>query len=152
MKKVSTFMNLTMGVTLSFCMSLIGNLTSEKGFTIVGFLVSFVASFLISLFIGFNIRIGMIEGMICGMAGAKRGSMKARFLETVISDVVYTPLMTFCMVLLAWFMSGKAFPFGPVFFRSFLISLAAAFIIIFIVKPLYFNAAVKKYDVDIDKE
>ena len=145
-------MNLTMGITLSFCLSLIGNLTSENGFRIVGFLVSLAVSFLISLFIGFNIRIGMIEGMICGMAGAKRGTMKARLLESVISDIIYTPLITFCMVLLAWFMSGKAFPLGAVFFRSLLISLGAAFVIIFIVKPLYFNAAMKKYGVETEKE
>ncbi len=144
-RKIGSFMNIVMGLTLSFCLSLLGVLTSEKGFTLPGFLVSFAVSFVISLFIGFSVRVGMIEGMICGMAGLKEGTAGARVLGSVVSDLIYTPLITFCMVLMAWFMANKQFHLGSTFFKSLVMSLIAAFVIIFIVKPLYLKMAVKKY-------
>ena len=60
MKNPAVKMSLLMGITMSFVLSLIGNLSSGM-FTVPGFLKSFCISFLISLIIGFIIPIKKIS-------------------------------------------------------------------------------------------
>ena len=144
-RKTGVFLNITMGATLSFFLSLVSSLISRDGFTVSGFLLSLAVSFALSLLVGFSVRISMIEGMICGMAGVKDGTMGARVLGALVADLIYTPFISLCMNLLSWFMAGKSYPFGSAFLRSFLISFAVAFVINFIAKPIFAGIAQKRY-------
>jgi hypothetical protein len=153
MKKAGRDISLKMAVTMSFCMSLIGNLSSGH-FTIPGFLVSFVLSFLISLAIGLLIPMGRVSGAVCKKAGLKRGSLGARLMESFVSNLIYTPLMTLVMVFFAYNMAMRAsggmaaLNFGQMFLHSLIICFVAGYIVIFIVQPIFMRQAMKKYGID----
>ncbi len=153
MKKAGRDISLKMAVTMSFFMSLIGNLSSGH-FTIPGFLVSFILSFLISLAIGLIIPMGKACGAVCGALGLKRGSLSARLMESFVSNLIYTPLMTLAMVFFAYNMAMKnsggmaALNFGEMLAHSLIICFAAGYIIIFIVQPIFMKQAMKKYGIN----
>ena len=86
-KNPAVKMSLLMGTTMSFVLSLIGNLSSGM-FTVPGFLKSFCISFLISLIIGFIIPIKKISDALCEKAGARPGTLKARIIAA--ADRLYT--------------------------------------------------------------
>ena len=149
MKKVGMLMNVCMGVTMSFFLSLVGNLTSGH-FTFPGFLASFLISTVISLVIGFLVPIRRISDNVCEKAGLAHGSIKARLLESVISDLIYTPFITLAMVTFAYFTAAShapegAPPFLPMFLSSLLISLAVGYVLIFIFTPLFLGLLIKKF-------
>ena len=149
MKKIGMLMNVCMGVTMSFFLSLVGNLTSGH-FTVPGFLISFVVSTVISLIIGFIVPIKKISDGACGKAHLEPGSIKARLLDSVISDLIYTPFITLAMVTLAYFTIAShapegAPPFVPMFLSSLLISLAVGYVLIFVFTPLYLGILMKKF-------
>ena len=137
-------MSILMGVTLSFCLSLLGNLMAETGFKPVAFIVSFIVSTIISLVIGFAVPMRKIsQGVTRNM---KPGSIGARCAEALISDLIYTPVITLAMIIMAWKQAtshGADIPFVPMFVKSLLISLAAAFVIILIVSPIFMKIAFK---------
>lgn len=143
MKKVEMYMSLFMGVTLSFCLSLIGNLSSGH-FTVPGFLLSFLASTVISLIIGFIVPLRKIT--LGATKNLQPGSIMAKLTETALSDLIYTPVITLSMVFMAWKSAtshGAKMPFLPMFVKSLVISLFAAFAIIFIVTPLFMKLSMK---------
>ena len=83
MKKVGSQMSLLMGVTLSFCLSLTGNLMGAKqsgGFSVPGFLISFVVSTIISLIIGFFVPMKKVNDSVCGSLNLKPGQMGTRLM------------------------------------------------------------------------
>lgn len=144
MKKIGRAMSIAMGIAMSFCLSLVGTLSSGH-FTVVAFLTSFGASLIVSLMIGFLVPIQALNGRVCGKM--PRNSMKRRCIETLISDLVYTPLMTFLMVSLAYFSSrqhGGSMPFLPTFLKSLLLSLAVGYVMIFVLQPLFLKKLLKK--------
>jgi hypothetical protein len=148
-KRVGLKMNIAMGLLMSFSMSLIGNLTSGH-FQIIGFLISFVISTIISIIIGFIIPMGRLGAALCKMCRLKQGSMGARVLESIVSDIIYTPVLTAIMVGLAYMMvmkqSGGMAPvtYGQMFLGSFFICLGAGFVIIFIFQPIFLKMFMKK--------
>ena len=155
MKKVGIMMNLLMGVTMSLCLSLVGNLTSEDGFQLKIFLASFAASTVISLIIGFLIPIRKLEAGAARAMGLNERSLPASAVSAFISDLIYTPVITFAMIVLVRKMvmrmsNGHAVlpPFGAMFFKSLIISFIIAFIIIFIVTPLYLKLSMKFAGID----
>lgn len=142
MRIVGRAMSIRMGILMSFCLSLVGTLSSGH-FTIPGFLISFIVSTFVSLVIGFLVPIAPICGGACRKLGLQRGSLGARLLETFISDLIYTPIMTFAMVFLAYQMAMKqsngaaGLDFGPMFLSSLLICFLVAYVLIFIFQPLF---------------
>ena len=139
MKNPAVKMSLLMGITMSFVLSLIGNLSSGM-FTVPGFLKSFCISFLISLIIGFIIPIKKISDVLCEKAGARPGTLKARIIAAAVSAIGYTPFMTFFMVCLAHSSAaahGAKIPFWPMLLRSECISIAANFVLSFLITPVY---------------
>ncbi len=152
MKKIGRGMGLRMGITMSFCLSLIGTLTSGH-FTIPGFLVNFIVSTIISLLIGFFIPMARISGAANAALKLKRGTLPERVVGSLISDVIYTPIMTFIMVLIAYEMAMKQsggmaqLSFPKMFFSSLLICFIAGFVLIFIFQPLFMKSLMKKYNV-----
>ncbi|MBR1476725.1 MAG: hypothetical protein IJ608_02040 [Lachnospiraceae bacterium] len=148
MKKIGMQMNIMMGVTLSFCLSLVGNLTSGH-FTVLGFLISFAASTIVSLIIGFFVPLKKLTDDFTRKHNLEQGKLKTRCVESLISDLIYTPVITLLMVTMAYFMASKNAPAGavhflPMFLPSLVISLIVAYIIIFIITPVYIGFLMKK--------
>ena len=77
MKKVGRKMSMLMGITLSFCMSLIGNITSGN-FKVPAFVTSFLVSVVICLIIGFVVPIGKLGKGASGRLGLEEHSLGAR--------------------------------------------------------------------------
>ena len=149
MRKIGKQMAIRMGIMMSFCLSLVGTLTSGH-FTIPGFLLSFVVSTLISIVIGIIIPIGKVTGGLCAKWGLERGRIGTRVVESLISDAIYTPIMTLVMVAFAYFMAmrqsgGMAqITFLPMFLKSLLICYVVGFFLIFIFQPLFLKQLMKK--------
>lgn len=146
MKKVGIIMSICMGITLSLCLSLIGNLRAEGGFHLPMFLVSFAASTLISLIIGFCVPMHKISMAIT--KNMKPRSIAAKLIEALVSDIIYTPFITLSMIILVRFMADKMSggnaqlpPFFVMFIGSLIVSLIAAYFIILIVSPLFMKLA-----------
>ncbi len=149
-RKKGQLLGLLMGLTMSFCMSLLGSLTSGR-FTAAGFLTSFAVSFLISLLIGRIIPMNRITAGLIRKRGLDPRCLKARFLESLVTGLSYTPLMTFFMILLAHrqAVSHEAqIPFLPMLIRGELISIPASVLLSFLVLPVYKRLLFK----DIQKE
>lgn len=148
MKKVGMTISIFMGVTLSFCLSLTGNLMGSRqsgAFSVPGWLISFVVSTLISLIIGFIVPMKKISDSIQGRFGGPR-SLKARLIDTLVSDIIYTPVITLAMVALAYknaVAHGAQMPFAPMFLSSLIVSLIVAYILIFILMPVFLKLSLK---------
>ena len=148
MKKVGMTISIFMGVTLSFCLSLTGNLMGSRqsgAFSVPGWLISFVVSTLISLIIGFIVPMKKISDSIQGRFGGPR-SLKARLIDTLVSDIIYTPVITLAMVALAYknaVTHGAQMPFAPMFLSSLIVSLIVAYILIFILMPVFLKLSLK---------
>ena len=149
MRKIGKQMAVRMGILMSFCLALVGTLTSGH-FTIPGFIISFVLSSIISLVIGFIVPIGKITGGLCAKWGLERGKLGTRVVESLISDVIYTPIITLAMVAFAYNMAmrqsgGMAeISFVPMFLKSLFICFVVAFFLIFIFQPIFFKMIMKK--------
>ena len=150
MKKIGRDISIKMAATMSFCLSLVGTLSSGH-FTPVGFVVSFLVSFVISLLIGLVIPMGKVSGAVLVKMNLIRGTLGARLVESLISNLIYTPIMTFVMVFLAYNMvmrqsGGMAqLNFWGMFLPSLIICFVVGYVIIFIVQPIFMKIAMKKY-------
>ncbi|MBR1763791.1 MAG: hypothetical protein IJ746_00170 [Ruminococcus sp.] len=146
MKKIGMQVSILMSLTLSFCLSLSGNLLSGK-FTVPGFLISFAASTVISLVIGLLVPMKRVGDAAVSKAGLKEHSLPARCLESLISDLIYTPFITLVMVFLAYKNAtrhGADLSFLPMFGKSLLSSMVIGFVLIFIFQPLYVKLVLKR--------
>ncbi|MBQ6181309.1 MAG: hypothetical protein IJK31_06430 [Ruminococcus sp.] len=146
-KKIGMQMSLLMAVTLSFCLSLTGNISSGK-FQLVPFLVTFAASFIISLIIGLLVPMPKVEGGIVRALGLEEHSLPARLVSSLASDLIYTPVITLAMIAIVRKMASAHGadlpPFGIMFVKSLILSLIVAYIIIFIVSPIFLKLVLKK--------
>ncbi len=148
MKKIGRTISICMGITLSFFLSLSGTLLSGH-FTPAGWLISFVVSTAISLVIGCLVPMKLILDRVT--AGMKPGSLAAKCVESLISDVVYTPVITLAMVSLAHRIiaanapAAHVPPFLPMFLHSLGAEMVIGFVLIFIFMPLFMALVMKKY-------
>ena len=146
MKKIGRKMSILMGITLSFFLSLQGNLLSGH-FAVPAFLLSFAISTAISLIIGFLVPMKKVGDSVCNALHLKPRSLPAHCAESLVSDVMYTPVITLAMVALAWKMAtahGAQIPFLPMFLHSLALSMITGFVLIFIFMPLYMRLVVPK--------
>ncbi len=146
MNKVKTKMGLMMSVTMSFCLSLTGMLSSGK-FTLPGFVRNFLISFLISTVITTFFPIRELVLKCTDKLNLKPGTLKFRLIGTLISDLLLSPIMTFVMVYLAFreaVMHGASIPFGPMLLKAEIISFVAAYILLYIITPIYMKIAFKE--------
>lgn len=145
-------MNILMGVSLSFALSLTGFLSSGH-FSLVPWLISFALSTVLSLAIGFFLPVRKAALAACKKCALPERSIPALALDSLISDLFYTPLITFLMVALAF--SGakrqlaEAIAHGapaeslpqlhllPMFLHSLAISMLVGYALIFVLQPLY---------------
>jgi len=148
MKKISMEMSVLMGVTLSFFLSLAGNLSSGH-FTLIGFLSSFIVSLIISLIIGFLVPLKKITDSLVEKLHLEPYKLGKHLFEAFISDLIYTPVITLCMVTLAYMMTarhapaGQVPPFGAMLGKSMILSMAVGYLLIFIFTPLYMKLVFK---------
>lgn len=146
MKKIGRQMSIYMGVTLSFFLSLVGTLTSGH-FTVPGWLSSFVVSTVISLLIGLVVPMKKVTDSVNAKCGMQPGKLSTRCLESLISDLIYTPIITFVMVFLAYKIAtshGAKMPFLPMFLSSLVICMVVGYILIFVFTPFYMKLVMKK--------
>ena len=153
MKKIGRQMSLLMGVTLSFFLSLTGLLSSHK-FTVRGWLISFLISTIISLIIGFLIPMKKVTDSVDAKLGLKPGKLGTRCMDSLISDLIYTPIITFVMILMAYKQATAhgekiSVPFIGMFGRSLGLSMVVGFVLIFIFMPLYMKLVFKKNGIDV---
>ena len=157
MKKIGMTVSIFMGVSMSFFLSLTGTLTSGH-FTIPSWMISFAVSTLISLIIGFLVPMKKVNDKVVGAFKLRPFSFPARCMESFVSDLIYTPVMTFCMVFMAYKQAlshgapAESLSLGRMFVGSFLICFVVGFILIFILMPLFMKAAMKMYGVDPSKK
>ena len=148
MRKVGMTVSILMGVTMSFFLSLIGTLTSGH-FTVPGWIVSFLISTVVSLIIGFIVPMKKVTEGVTKALKLKERSLTARCVESLVSDFIYTSLMTFIMVFFAYRMAisngapAGSLSLGGMFLGSFWICLAAGFLLIFILMPIFVRLALK---------
>lgn len=156
MKTISRKMNIYMGVAMSLSLSLVGSLSSGH-FTLKGYIISFIISTVISIMIGFVVPIAEISARACRSRDIERHSLKGRLLESLISDVVYTPLLTLLMVVFNIAMvvknsGGKAqIPFLPKFLHSLWICLLVGYVLIFILQPILLKFVFKQEGIDMGR-
>lgn len=146
MKKVGREMSLLMGLSMSCILTMVGMLTAKR-FTVPGFIKSFLISFVISMIIGIIIPMKKVSDGVLRKCDAKPGTMKARILEALVSDILYSPLMTLVMVYMAYREAtshGARIPFGPMLLKSEIISFITAFILSFILTPVFMKTVMKR--------
>lgn len=146
MKKIGRTMSICMGITLSFALSLLGNLLGGH-FTVPGFLVSFLVSTVISLIIGFLVPMQRVGAAACQKAGIEARSGKGNALSSLISDLIYTPLITVCSTFLGYRSAvshGGEVSYVKMLVPSLLVSLIVAYILIFVLTPVFLKMILKK--------
>ena len=139
MKQIGMKMNIMMGISMSLSLSLLGNLASGH-FTAKGFLISLAASTALSLAIGFIVPIRKLSMGACRKCALPDKTLPARLMESLISDLIYTPVITALMAYLAYSgAAGQGAPvtFSGIFLPSLILSLIVGFVLIFILQPLY---------------
>lgn len=142
-------MNLCMGFTMSFILSLVGNLTSGH-FTVPAWLQSAIVSFVISVVIGFLVPIKVLSEKACHLCKVELRSMKGNLVGAAVSNLVYTPILTILMVVMGLRTAAKHAPAGvvppvmKVLPRSMIVSLVVGYIVILIVHPLFIRLLIKK--------
>ena len=151
-RKIGIKMSILMGVSLSFSLSLIGFLSSGH-FSLIPWLVSFVSSTVLSLLIGFCLPVRKMAEVLCKKFNLKERSLSSLLLDSMVSDIFYTPLITLLMVFIAFSGAKKSIAmaiangaaadslpqiqFLPMFLHSLVISMIAGYILIFVLQPLF---------------
>ena len=139
MKRVGVLMSVLMGITLSLILSLVGLLHAGQ-FSLVSWGVNFAISFVISMLIGLVVPIKRVMDSATGALGLK--GFPAHIVGSLISDCIYTPLITLAMVSLAYAMVKRAFPgaplsFLPMFLGSLAVCMAVGFVLIMVCTPVF---------------
>ncbi|MCR5094251.1 MAG: hypothetical protein K6B72_09785 [Lachnospiraceae bacterium] len=157
MRSIGIKMSLLMGLTMSLFLSLVGTVhglsSSPAEVPFMGYVMSylkgFAVSLIISLVIGFIVPMGRISRAIGEKAG--HGTLKARILDSFVSNLIYTPIITVVMVALNYGNAASqaeahgqaAPPFIMMFLSSLWICFLVGWVIIFIVQPLYMKLLMK---------
>jgi hypothetical protein len=80
-------------------------------------------------------------------AGLEDGTLRKRLFDSLISDLIYTPIMTFIMVRMAYTQEvkqGYSGDFGTMFIPSLFLSLVIGYILIFFLMPLFLKLVMKQ--------
>lgn len=150
MRSVGMKMTFLMGVTMSIILSLVGTLTSGH-FSLVSWIISFGISLGISIVIGFLIPVKRLGDMTCNKAKVAPNSLKGNLLSSLISDLIYTPLITTIMVIVMLAIAQKHAPAGAVppvsrvLPGSLAITFIVGYVVIFIVQPLFLRTLLKNF-------
>lgn len=147
MKRIGHRISIMMGITLSLCLSLVAHLFLADEFKFGAFLLSFAISLTISLIIGFLIPMKKVNDSVDRKLGLKPYSIGARLIESFVSDLIYTPIITVVMTTISYFIAtsnGADIPFGPMFLKSLLVCFLVGYVLIFIFMPLFMALVIGK--------
>ena len=100
----------------------------------------------VALIIGFIVPIGKLGKGASGRLGLEEHSLGARCIESLVADLIFTPVMTVAMVSFAYMMAKKhdeAMPYVPALLRSLAIGLVLGFMLAFVLTPVYLKIAMK---------
>ena len=150
MRKIGIFMSLYMGVVMSIFMTITGVCVGMLPGIIKGkippqamllsMISGFFVSFCISLLIGFMVPMHKLTQSVTRKMDA---GLAKRCVESLISDLIYTPAISVVMVAFAYMSNQKQGAEGPSFFMMLIPSLIACFIVgfilIFIFQPYIFK-------------
>ena len=153
MKEIEKTMGLLMGVSLSFILTLTGLLSSGT-FTIPAFLSNFLVSLLISTLVTKLIPLKKISSSLANRLHLSPGSLSYRLFDTLVCDLLMSPLMTFIMVSMAYRQAsahGAKIPFGPMLMKAEFTSFLVAYVALFFLTPFFLNYAMKKAGIDPQK-
>lgn len=153
MKKVMVLMTVSMGFIMSLVLSLIGTLMGGH-FTVPSWLVSFAISFVISLVIGFIVPIKKVSDAVCRKVGVVAESPKGNLVSGVVSDLIYTPIITVTMVSIMITNAAKAMKaagvtegiptIGRALPASLIVSLVVGYVVIIIAQPILLKLFIPK--------
>ena len=138
MKKIGMQVSFLMGVTLSFFLSFTG-VAASGHFSLPAWLISFVISAVVSLVIGFFVPMKKILDSMTTDRGMEPGKLSTRLMEALISNLIYTPLITIIMSTYGYIQSAKhgaKVPYGLMLGKSLIVCLIVGFILIFIFQPM----------------
>lgn len=164
MRKIGLIMNVLMGLSLSCALSLTGLLAAGR-FTVPAWLLNFALSTLLSFVIGFCLPIRRTTMACCKRCKLQQGTLGALLLDSLISDIFYTPLITLLMVSLAYkgasasiqaaiaqapneaamqAIASQQPAFVPMFLHSLAIAMVVGYVLIFVLQPLFLRLVVGK--------
>jgi hypothetical protein len=147
MKRINRRISILMGVTLSLCLSLVAHLFLADKFTFTGFLLSFAISLTISLIIGLIVPMKKVNDAVDRSLNLRPFSIKARLVESLVSDLIYTPIMTVIMTTISYFIAtnnGADIPYVPMLLKSLLVCFLVGYVLIFIFQPLFMTLVIGK--------
>ena len=145
-KKAGLQISIYMGITMSFFLSLFENILSGH-FTLILFLVTFGASTALSFVIGYFVPMGPITSS--ATKKLKPGSAGVKIVSSLISDIIFTPILTVAMVTLVRLMlpassASQLPPYHVMVLGSLVPGLILGFILALIFMPLYQKMVFKK--------
>ena len=153
MRKTGIKIALIMALLMSFGLSLTGNLMAEHppempmGAIIFGFLACFALSFVISFAIGLLVPMPKVNAALARKFHLQPCTLKAHIVESVASNLIYTPLITTAMVAFVYFAlmpDGHKPPFLPMFIHSQIICFIVAQVLIFVFEPIILKLVLPK--------
>lgn len=143
-------MSVLMGTSISFCLSMVGQLASGH-FTFPAFLISFLVSLVVSLIIGFVVPMKPLSDALGKKFGLKPQSFGSRCFDALISDLIYTPIITLLLVVMAYKQAvshGAQIPFAPMLVKSMLLSLFVGYVLILLLMPIFLKQVMKRHGLD----
>ena len=153
-RKVGFHMNILMGFSLSLCLSLTNTLSAEKP-TLDTWLISFGVSALISFALSFLIPIKKMEDGILKKMHISPLSLAGKLIAALISDFIYTPVISLAMVSLVRFIILKQShgmaqlpPFIIMFGKSLIVSFIVAYCVIFLINRPLLRLVLKMNGID----
>ncbi|MBP5280236.1 MAG: hypothetical protein J6Z03_07105 [Erysipelotrichaceae bacterium] len=137
-KEFSRRMSICMGIIMSLCLSTAGLLTA-RAFSLPSLLLNLVISYAIVRGIDHFIDIGALAVDVPNKMDVDPNSLQGRFLRALITDVIYTPLMTIVMVSIGYYRAtshGAQIPYVPMLMKSMLLTFTLSFLICFFIMPV----------------
>lgn len=153
MRKIGFKVALFMAILMSFGLSLTGTLMAERPpetpaiASVIGFLECFALSFAISFTIGILVPIPKVNAALARKFHLQPHTPKAHFVESLASNLIYTPLITTAMVCFVYFTmipEGHKPPFLPMFLFSQVVCLVVAQVLIMVFVPIIIKLVVPK--------
>ena len=151
-RSVGMLTGIFLSVSLSFVLSLVGTLLGTRNngrFSVVTWLITFAASTFITMVLGLIIPIGRAAKAVSKSFKLKENGIPARLVETLVADIIYTPIISFLMVFIARSFAiangapPQALKLGNMFLLSFPGVFATGYVFIFIFVPLFEKLAKK---------
>lgn len=153
MRKIGFKVALFMAILMSFGLSLTGTLMAERPpetpaiASVIGFLECFALSFAISFTIGILVPIPKVNAALARKFHLQPHTPKAHFVESLASNLIYTPLITTAMVCFVYFTmipEGHKPPFLPMFLFSQVVCLVVAQVLIMVFVPIIIKLVLPK--------